>query len=176
VKVEPGLAAAVRVTVVPGLNSPTQSGPHWIPSGELETVREHRFKTISGDVGLDLGGRSYDVRFKTMSGDLACTLAAEVTLEGRHDKHVVVGAGETRVTIKTVSGDLQLHRGGNGVPEPAVGSTDRSGADPESTVRMDQAGPAGGSDSREILERLARGELDVDAAARALDDARAAPR
>ncbi len=141
-------------------------------TGDLDAEREHRLKTISGDVELALVGSSYDVRFKTMSGDLACDLAASVTREGRRDKHVVVGDGAARVTVKTVSGDLQLRPGGGGVPEASAASgASARPADPEATARMDP-NEAGGAGAREILERLARGELDVDAAARALDDAR----
>lgn len=143
-------------------------------AGELETIREHRLKTISGDVGLALAGSSYDVRFKTMSGELECTLAAEVTREGRRDRHVIAGGGGTRVTVKTVSGDLQLQPGGGGVPEASAASTASPSSDPEATERLDPA--TGSTGSRDILERLARGELDVDAAARALDDARSGPR
>ena len=129
-------------------------------AGDLENEREHRFKTISGDVALALGGQSYDVRFKTMSGDLECELAATVTGEGKREKHVIVGDGATRVVVKTVSGDLELRPGHGGMPASTPAST------PASSV----GAPADGR--REILERLARGELDVEAAGRALDDAR----
>jgi len=140
-------------------------------TGELDAEREHRLKTISGDVELALVGSSYDVRFKTMSGDLSCDLAAEVTREGRRDKHVVVGDGAARVTVKTVSGDLQLRPGEGAVPEASAASAAAPSPDPEATAPLDPGG-AGEASAREILERVARGELDVDAAARALDDAR----
>lgn len=138
-------------------------------AGELEAGMEHRLKTISGDIELSIPGTSYDVRFKTMSGDLECALDARVTSEGRRDKHIVVGDGAIRVAVKTVSGDLELRHGGGQVPEATATAT-ASSADPEATLRMD---PSPGAGSRDILERLARGELDVDAAARALDEARA---
>ncbi len=145
-------------------------------TGELEAGSEHRLKTISGDVELALSGISYDVRFKTMSGDLDCTLAAAVTAEGRRDRHVVIGGGATRVSVKTVSGDLQLHPGGAGVPEAPAAPADSPSTDPEATLLMGPPSGAGVAGSREILERLARGELDVDAAARALDEARSGRR
>ena len=56
-------------------------------------------------------------------------------------------------------------------PTYAASGASARPADPEATARMDP-NEAGGAGAREILERLARGELDVDAAARALDDAR----
>ncbi|GAC1459530.1 MAG: hypothetical protein NVSMB8_09230 [Candidatus Limnocylindrales bacterium] len=141
-------------------------------AGELETVREHRFKTISGDVGLDLGGRSYDVRFKTLSGALECTLPGTVTGDGKRDKRVMVGDGLTRVLVKTVSGDLEIHPGHGGMPEASAASSARSAPDPSATERMPPAAAPAQDGTREILERLARGELDVEAAGRALDGAR----
>lgn len=141
-------------------------------AGELENVREHRFKTISGDVALALGGQSYDVRFKTLSGDLDCALAGTVTGEGKREKHVLVGDGATRVVVKTVSGDLQLRPGPGGMPEASPASSAPASSDPLATERMSPAPGAAADGTREILERLAKGELDVDAAGRALDDAR----
>ncbi len=139
-------------------------------SGDLDAGREHRLKTISGDVELVLVGSSYDVRFKTMSGELECALVGEISREGRRDKHVRVGAGAARVTVKTVSGDLQLRPGDGAVPAGPFGMSD----DPEATIRVDPDRPGGpvAADAREILARVARGELDVDAAARALDATR----
>lgn len=143
-------------------------------TGELDAGREHRLKTISGDIELALVGSSYDVRFKTMSGELDCALAGEISREGRRDKHVMVGGGAARVTVKTVSGDLQLRPGEGAVPEASVASAAARSEDPEATVRMAprEAGDPGRPGAREILEKVARGELDVDAAARALDAAR----
>jgi len=141
-------------------------------AGELENLREHRFKTISGDVALALGGQSYDVRFKTLSGDLDCALAGTVTGEGKREKHVVVGDGATRVVVKTVSGDLQLRRGHGAVPEASPAASAPASPDPRATERMPPAPGAAADGTREILERLARGELDVESAGRALDDAR----
>ena len=149
-------------------------------TGDLDAGRDHRLKTISGDVALALIGESYDIRFKTMSGDLDCRLTAEVTGEGRRDKHVVVGGGGAQVTVKTVSGDLRLRPGAGAVPDASPASAEASPTDPEATVRMDAAGavtpadPTGSAepDLRDTLARVARGELDVEAAARALDAAR----
>lgn len=140
-------------------------------SGELDAGREHRLKTISGDIDLALIGGSFDLRYKTMSGELACDLVAQVTGDGRRDKHVIAGDGGVRVTVKTVSGDLRLRPGGGAVPAGSAASAAPASSDPEATVRMERTGPSD-SDTRGILERVARGELDVEAAARALDDAR----
>src|SRR6266545_4029874 len=45
--------------------------------GELDKARDHRFKTISGDVDLRLTGGSYDIRFSSMSGDLDSDMKGE---------------------------------------------------------------------------------------------------
>ena len=140
-------------------------------TGDLDAGCEHRLKTISGDVALALVGSSYDVRFKTMSGDLDCDLTAVVTREGRRDQHVLVGGGAARVTVKTVSGDLQLRPGGGTVPEAsaACGATVPS-PDPEATLRMDppETGGAGAREGKQILQLLADGKIDPDQAFRLL--------
>lgn len=138
-------------------------------AGVLEPGAEHRLKTISGDIVLALLGASYDVRFKTASGALECAFAAAVVHEGRRDKRIQVGDGAIHIAVKTVSGDLELRPGGEGAPDVSAASG-AARADPEATVRIDP--PAGTGTARQILEQLARGDLDVEAAARALDDAR----
>ena len=84
--------------------------------GELDRSREHRMKTISGDVDLHLTGGSYDIRFSSMSGDLDSQLEGEISAVGRRDKHIVIGKAETKVTVKTMSGDLEIRASGGAVP------------------------------------------------------------
>ncbi len=137
--------------------------------GELEQGDEHRFKTISGDVDLALVGDAYEIGYKTMSGDVTLEADGRVTRDGRRDRTIVIGAaGGARVVVKTVSGDLTVRSTMTDVPEgvgplrpPPPPQAPRQGADPVATDA-----------SREILERLARGELDVDGAAAELDAAR----
>jgi DUF4097 and DUF4098 domain-containing protein YvlB len=152
--------------------------------GELDKEREHRMKTISGDVDLRLTGGSYDVRFSTMSGDLDNEIAGQISGEGKRAKRIVIGKAETQVSVRTMSGDLEIRASDGIVPSSSAAaaadqpadrsdrparSMDRS-ADPDRTERMDPAPPAAPrADVRELLERVARGELDVDAAAAALD-------
>ncbi len=140
--------------------------------GELSSAREHRMKTISGDVSLALVGDSYEIRFKSMSGDLETAAHARVESEDRHDKRVTIGAGGTRVTVKTVSGDLEVKAGSGSVPERAPEASADVPEDVERTQRMEPPAAEPRADVRAVLERLARGELDVDAAAAALDEAR----
>src|SRR5438552_18799274 len=70
--------------------------------GELDRAREHRMKTITGDIDLRLSGGSYDIRFVSVSGDLQSQLGGDVNASGRRDKHVVLGAAETKVKVKTL--------------------------------------------------------------------------
>ncbi len=145
--------------------------------GELDKARDHRLKTISGDIDLRLTGGSYDIRFSSMSGDLDSELEGEVSVTGRRDKHVMIGAAETKVTVKTMSGDLEIRASGGAAPEATETSTMASEPldDVERTEPMGPmssappAPPRSSVDVRELLDRVAKGELDVDAAAAALD-------
>jgi hypothetical protein len=140
--------------------------------GELDKAREHRLKTISGDVDLRLTGGSYDIRYSSMSGDLDSEMAGEIRREGRRDKHIVIGAAETKVSVKTMSGDLEIKASGASAPEATEmsGMAAEHGEHDDSTEPMEPAPPpAMGVDVRDLLERVAKGELDVDAAAAALD-------
>jgi Toastrack DUF4097 len=145
--------------------------------GELDKARDHRLKTISGDIDLRLTGGSYDIRFSSMSGDLDSELEGEVSVTGRRDKHVMIGAAETKVTVKTMSGDLEIRASGGAAPEATATSTmaaepveDLERTEPMASVPpTPPAPPRPTVDVRELLDRVAKGELDVDAAAAALD-------
>ena len=81
-----------------------------------------------------------------------------------------------------MSGDLEIRASGGTVPQSSAAATidlppDASerpdwSADPERTVRMEPSAGAPRADIRALLERVARGEVDVDAAAAALDAGR----
>lgn len=140
--------------------------------GELDKARDHRLKTISGDVDLRLTGGSYDIRFSSMSGDLDSELEGEVSVTGRRDKHVMIGAAETKVTVKTMSGDLEIRASGG--EAPAATETSAMASEPADDVeRTEPMEPQPRSepsvDVRDLLARVARGEVDVDAAAAELD-------
>jgi DUF4097 and DUF4098 domain-containing protein YvlB len=145
--------------------------------GELDKARDHRLKTISGDIDLRLTGGSYDIRFSSMSGDLDSELEGEVSVTGRRDKHVMIGAAETKVTVKTMSGDLEIRASGGAAPEATETSTmaaepveDLERTEPMSSVPPPPPAPPRPTvDVRDLLDRVAKGELDVDAAAAALD-------
>jgi DUF4097 and DUF4098 domain-containing protein YvlB len=137
--------------------------------GELDKAREHRLKTISGDVDLRLTGGSYDIRFSTISGDLDNQLEGEISVTGR-DKHIMIGAAETEVTVKTMSGDLEIRASGGTAPATTATAEADQPDDVEQTEPLEPQPPAPPPvDVRDLLERVARGEVDVAAAAAALD-------
>lgn len=143
--------------------------------GRLEPRKEHRFKTISGDVELALSEPDATIDYRTASGDIECQLPARIVRRGRKEYSVVVGAGHGRVGVKTVSGDLTVHGTSAVAPDDAESEGEESGqevapsADVERTEPMDVSSR---EEVRSVLERLARGELGVDDAAAALDAAR----
>src|SRR5437762_174153 len=138
--------------------------------GELDRAREHRMKTISGDIDLRLTGGSYDIRFSSMSGDLDNEMDGQINLTGRRDKHIVIGKAETKVSVKTMSGDLEIRASDGTAPESTPTAETEQPEDVERTEPMKPQQPAEAPvDIRDLLERVSRGELDVDAAAASLD-------
>ncbi|HEY6959568.1 MAG TPA: DUF4097 family beta strand repeat-containing protein [Candidatus Limnocylindria bacterium] len=147
--------------------------------GGLESARQHRIRTISGDVQLELVDPDLTVEFRTASGDLESEIAGRVTREGRKEYNVVLGEGRGRALVKTVSGDLSIEGGDVAVPgEPTGEEPYRAAETPESdesteeVERTQPMGPPPDAQVRSVLERLAKGELNVDDAAAAIDDAR----
>jgi len=139
----------------------------------LDPRKEHRFKTISGDVELALAEPDASIDYRTASGAVECELLARIVRHGRTEYSIVVGAGRSRVGVKTVSGDLTVRATSAVTPDDAQPEESApeaaSTADAERTQPMDTASR---EEVRSVLERLARGELGVDDAAAALDSAR----
>ncbi|MGH2471626.1 MAG: DUF4097 family beta strand repeat-containing protein [Candidatus Limnocylindria bacterium] len=141
--------------------------------------RENRLKTISGDVEVGLLTSSCVCEYHTASGDLECELPARIMREGRKDRTVVVGDGRSRLSVKTVSGDLTIRTASSSVrEEPAAGQESaevhaeagsEDDRDPERTAPM---APLDTARVRDLLERLARGEVSVDDVAAKLDETR----
>jgi len=141
--------------------------------GRLDPRKEHRFKTISGDVELALLEPAATIDYRTASGDVECELPARIVRRGRKEYSVVVGTGHGRIDVKTVSGDLTIH-GTTAVAPDDTGleessSEEAPSPDVERTEPMDLSSR---EEVRSVLERLARGELGVEDAAAALDAAR----
>ena len=168
--------------------------------GVLEAAREHRFRTISGDIDLSVKDPDVLVDFRTASGDLECDIPAQVDRQSRKEYTVGLGGARGHVVVKTVSGDLTIHGTLIDVPgeptteEPSrarfdVGAGYEREAEPEPEAEGDvertpgeglpfsersgRAMDAAASEQvRGVLEKLAKGELGVDEAAAALDAAR----
>ena len=141
--------------------------------------RESRLKTISGDVEVGLLSSSCVCDYHTASGDLECEAPARIVREGRKDRTVVIGDGQSHVFVKTVSGDLTIKSASSSVREEPAAAQDstetdsgvetKSNGDPERTAPM---APPATAQIRDLLERLAKGEVTVDEVAAKLDETR----
>ena len=139
--------------------------------------RESRLKTISGDVDVGLITSSCVCEYHTASGDLVSETPARILREGRKDRTVIIGDGRSRLSVKTVSGDLTLRAASSSVAEEPAAAHSPSQPegeppteeDPERTAPMP---PPQTAKIRELLERLARGEASVDEVAAKLDETR----
>jgi hypothetical protein len=135
--------------------------------------RESRLKTISGDVEVGMLTSSCVCEFHTASGDLECDAPARIMREGRKDRTVIIGDGRSRLSVRTVSGDLTIKPASSSVAEePAAAESEaeaEADQDPERTAPM--ASPPTAK-VRDLLERLARGEVSVDEVAAKLDETR----
>ncbi|MDQ2953046.1 MAG: DUF4097 domain-containing protein, partial [Chloroflexota bacterium] len=156
--------------------------------GVLEPAREHRLRTISGDVQLTLSDPDLSVEFRTASGDLECEIPAHVTRVNRKEYTVTLGDGRGHAVVKTVSGDVTIS--GSALDVPGEPSTEEPpsarGAeaawpplDPDPAIHAEPAVEAtmpidtkARDEIKSVLEKLAKGELGVDDAAAALDAAR----
>jgi len=122
----------------------------------------YHFKTVSADVSLSVPtGTNLVAEGATLSGGLKSDLpVARRERSGRRWRIEVGqpgldGANAARVTFDSLSGDLRLaHSGEAGAPQSAPAA---------------QARPPAGQTRSDILDRVARGELSVDEALKALE-------
>lgn len=130
---------------------------------------EGRIKTVSGDVEVAFVDPDVEVDFRTTSGDAQVEGPAKVQREGRRDRRIVIGGGTAHLRVKTISGDLCCRSiGADGATPPS--------AEAEEAIPMappTAPAPPPSTLARDVLDRVARGELSVDEAAAALDAARA---
>src|SRR5947209_9866070 len=163
---------------VRGVELHTVSGDISIDMEPGASPRENRLKTISGDVEVGLIGSSCTCDFHTASGDLECDAPARIIREGRKDRTVVLGDGRGRLHVKTVSGDLTIKEASSSVAaEPAASVERESTAESEPAAaedleRTEPMAPPVTARVRDLLKRVARGELGVDEAAAKLDETR----
>ena len=141
--------------------------------------RESRLKTISGDVEVGLLTSSCVCDYHTASGDLDCEVPARIMREGRKDRTVVIGDGRSRLSVKTVSGDLTIKPASSSVHEEPGAAQDSAESDAEAEAERDRdpertapMAPPPTAKVRDLLQRLARGEISVDEVAAKLDETR----
>jgi DUF4097 and DUF4098 domain-containing protein YvlB len=139
--------------------------------------RESRLKTISGDVEVGLLSSTCVCDYHTASGDLECDLPARIMREGRKDRTVVIGDGRTRLSVKTVSGDLTIKAASSSVREEPAAPRESAEAEagPEGDRDLERTAAMASPDTakvRDLLERLARGEVSVEDVAARLDETR----
>jgi len=141
--------------------------------------RECRLKTISGDVEVGLLSSSCVCDYHTASGDLECDEPARIIREGRKDRTIIIGDGRSHLSVKTVSGDLTIKPTSSSVREEPAAAQDSSEADVESESEDDRdpertapTAPPKTAKVRDLLERLAKGEVSVDEVAAKLDESR----
>src|SRR3989449_6989234 len=99
--------------------------------------RESRLKTISGDVEVGLLNSSCVCDYHTASGDLDCEVPARIMREGRKDRTVVIGDGRSRLSVKTVSGDLTIKSASSSVHEEPGAAQDSTESDVEAESESD---------------------------------------
>lgn len=123
---------------------------------------EGRIKTVSGDVELYLADAPMELEFHTLSGDVTVDAPeAKVEKRGRREWQVTIGKGGARLRVKTVSGDLSI--GGSRQPRPASADGPEDGPMPAAPPAPET------TDTLDLLNRVARGEVTVDEAAMTLD-------
>ena len=141
--------------------------------------RESRLKTISGDVEVGLLTSSCICEYHTASGDLEVEAHARIMREGRKDRTVIIGDGQSRLLVKTVSGDLTIKTASSSVAEEPVAAHESMDSEAETETEADQdpertapMAPPATAKVRDLLQRLARGEVSVDEVAAKLDETR----
>jgi len=166
--------------------------------GALDPGADHSLESISGDVELAPTG-GLTIRISSMSGSIHSELPHQRQTVGSQQQ-VVIGDGAGQLTFRTMSGDMRIMRtsrvaGAWTLPEAAstspkapipqdrdaslaAAAEDAAGA---SARGVEQAlplapsdpasAPATDLDELSILRALERGEIDVDQAARLLEEA-----
>lgn len=146
-------------------------------SGDFEAATQlssggpYGVTTVSGDVTLATPS-DCEVRFQTASGEVSAAEGFDVERASRREYIVRRGAADAPlVLVRTVSGDLQLeHRDVDAPPAPA-GPVGRAVEEPKAEKPADEKKDRR-AEALEVLERVARGEIDVEEAARRLDAVR----
>jgi len=93
---------------VTNLNAQTISGDVQL-NATLSPQGNYRIATQSGDVTLNLERGGAELRFESMSGDLSAPRGDEEGSWPRRSRALSVGGGGPKVSVSTMSGDLQVN-------------------------------------------------------------------
>lgn len=96
----------VRAPRLEAINASTTSGDVRIEA-ELGAGSAHKISSVSGDVEMSTGS-PVRVETATIAGDVRAT-GTHRSEGGRGRRTIVVGDGSVRVSIRTTSGDVELH-------------------------------------------------------------------
>jgi DUF4097 and DUF4098 domain-containing protein YvlB len=144
---------------------------------EAEQIDYLRVRTVSGDVRLAtrLGDGPRHV-VETVSGDLTLRSAGGVTVErsraidiGRSGRQpIVIGDGSASLSFRSMSGDARVSGPTTGAAASMAAGPTSEATQPPSAATAASAAPA--ADRLDVLRALERGEIDVDEAARRLEE------
>jgi len=136
-------------------------------SGAFAAGPVHAISTVAGDVTLGVAG-GLTLEARTVSGDVECSHPDRRSGDGRR-RPLVVGDGSARLAVRTMSGDVDV-RAARGAATADEGESAAAwpSAAPEDAAPAPPAAPPPGEPSLDVLEALARGEIDVAEAERRL--------
>ena len=143
----------------------------------LQPGGEYEVQTVSGDLKLAIPANTQAVvDFETISGDVSCRLPHRVERRGRRNRTLEInGGGDTRLRVRTTSGDLTIKSGNTvGAPVPVgVGAPAATAAEapPAETRRFSAGEVAAASTILSGEGEHARASAAASAAASTGDDA-----
>jgi hypothetical protein len=141
-------------------------------TGRFAPSAEHLVSTVSGDVDLAVTG-GLTVTVRTVSGAVDCSHPDGRAGDGGR-RRLVIGSGDAQVAVHTLSGDLRVRAPEAADTAAAYGRLSPAASGQPATplapaVPGDTAASGAGDQAvLEILEALARGEIDVAEAERRL--------
>jgi hypothetical protein len=138
-------------------------------TGAFDTGPEHSVETISGDLEL-APANGVTVSMTSVSGSIHSELPHRRD-SSRGRRTLIVGDGHASMTFRTMSGDLSVVRPSHGHDGDGTERSSRSAVPAAAADAPAAAAISRSRDPLEILRALERGELDVETAARLLEDA-----
>jgi hypothetical protein len=136
-------------------------------AGTFASAARHAVSTVSGDVELTVLSGGLSIEVKTVSGDLTCHHPDRREGDGRR-RPLVIGDGAAQMSIRSMSGDVDVRAGRVAPPAPvapvapvapAIPAPPRPPAPPPALPPS--PGDVQDAGTIAILEALSRGEIDV---------------